>query len=217
MGWTTTYDARSTREEVVRSYIGDPETCATCGWGEAGHPRVSGSEYDELYGARTGAKRPAPHEYQRRGELRRLVDYSQVGWTEVYLAVQDIDTGEVWAGVCLVNRSHGSLSMKELSETMGPFYYRCPERILDVLTPTDSESANTWRAKCREYHAARKARPKIRAGDTVRFAAPIRFSNGAELDTLQFVRGSTFSDGWGRYRVSNWRDMPYQSSEELDR
>jgi hypothetical protein len=51
-----------------------------------------------------------------------------------------------------------------MDETMGPVESRCPERILDLLTPTDSEYANEWRARCRAFHAASKARPKIKVG-----------------------------------------------------
>jgi hypothetical protein len=79
-----------------------------------------------------------------------------------------------------------NFGFKEMDETMGPFEARCPERILDLLTPTTNEQALKWRAACREYHAQRRAqagqRLKLRPGLVVRTAAPVVFSNGAEAE-----------------------------------
>ncbi len=41
---------------------------------------------------------------------------------------------------------------KLVDESMGPFDYDCPIRIINKLTPTDSEWANEWRRKCIERH-----------------------------------------------------------------
>ena len=41
---------------------------------------------------------------------------------------------------------------------MGPCYYDCPKSILDLLSPTNNEYANNWRAKCREQ-IAKKTNP----------------------------------------------------------
>ena len=48
------------------------------------------------------------------------------------------------------SKDYFNFSYKEMDETVGPCYYDCPKGILDLLTPTDSEWANNWRAKCRE-------------------------------------------------------------------
>ena len=40
--------------------------------------------------------------------------------------------------------------IKTMDETMGPFYYDCPKRILKMLSPTDNEAALEWRRKCAE-------------------------------------------------------------------
>ena len=72
-----------------------------------------------------------------------------------YYAAVDNGEGEVFAVVALTKGQDKSdpyfnFGMKSMDETMHPYYYDCPKAILDLLTPTDSESANEWRAKCRE-------------------------------------------------------------------
>lgn len=47
-------------------------------------------------------------------------------------------------------RDYYNFGYKMMDETEGPYYNRCPKSILDLLTPTDSEFANRWRARCRE-------------------------------------------------------------------
>lgn len=42
---------------------------------------------------------------------------------------------------------------KVIHETCGPCESKCPNRILNLLSPTDSEWANEWRMRCREYNA----------------------------------------------------------------
>lgn len=46
---------------------------------------------------------------------------------------------------------------KDMDETMLPYYFDCPKSILDLLSPTDNESALEWRRKCRERIAEKKS------------------------------------------------------------
>lgn len=69
--------------------------------------------------------------------------------------IVDIPTNEqqVFGAVFLTStdsKDYFNFSYKDMDETVGPCYYDCPKGILDLLTPTDSEWANNWRAKCRE-------------------------------------------------------------------
>lgn len=82
-----------------------------------------------------------------------------------YAAVETVnkETGErrVWAAVIKVHQTRGDYGFcyKDMDETMGPVYTDCPAKILDLLTPTDNEYANEWRARCRrnlEVAAERK-------------------------------------------------------------
>jgi hypothetical protein len=126
------------------------------------------------------------------------------------------DPETVFALVCLTNwapNDQFNFGYKDQDEQMGPCDVDCPERILDLLTPTEHENSLAWRASCRKRNAVRAAKPKVKKGDCVRFALPIRFSNGAELGTLRFESRNTFvsTDGFDqRYKVSGWRERGYE-------
>lgn len=55
---------------------------------------------------------------------------------------------------------NGGWGYKGLSEDMGPYHYDCPISLLDKASEPINENAKAWRAKVREIHAAKKAKPK---------------------------------------------------------
>lgn len=73
-----------------------------------------------------------------------------------YAAVETVhkESGErrVWAAVIKVTHTRGyhGFCYKDMDETMGPNEAHCPAKILDLLTPTDNEYADEWRARCRK-------------------------------------------------------------------
>jgi hypothetical protein len=77
---------------------------------------------------------------------------------EVYAAIRSKDDPAKIIGVVfLTNFCHmsglgDSFGYQGMDEGMHPFNYNCPESILDMLTPTDSEWANKWRQECRNTH-----------------------------------------------------------------
>ena len=94
-----------------------------------------------------------------------------------------------------------------MSEDMGPYRYDCPARILDLVTPTDSDTANRWRASCREALARRAKCRQLRAGMTIRLHHPMKFTDGAEIDTFKVVArllkpGLAFDHGGRLYKPS---------------
>lgn len=56
-------------------------------------------------------------------------------------------------GVVLTSMQNQVLMKNIIEEFHGPMHYDCPSRILDILTPTDNNYANSWRKKCGEYQA----------------------------------------------------------------
>lgn len=56
---------------------------------------------------------------------------------------------------------------KDMDETMHPYYYDCPLRLLDATKPDGEESE--WRKAVRAYHAKRKTAPKPEQGMTVTY------------------------------------------------
>lgn len=58
---------------------------------------------------------------------------------------------------------------KDMSEDCGPYQAECPERILNLLTETDSEYANKWREACRAKIAAKKNKPAVKLGTALTY------------------------------------------------
>ena len=120
------------------------------------------------------------------GKSVKVLDCATVNRTTAYLAVEiikPIEGRRVIAVVCLIrySRDYYNFTYKDMDEGMGPFYYDCPERILNLLTRTDSESALKWRAQCRENLAKNKNRITLHVGYILHFEKPIKFTNGQEL------------------------------------
>jgi len=91
--------------------------------------------------------------------------------------IEDIPEGErrVWAAVFLTTtdaKDYCNFSYKDMDESVSPFKSECPVSILNLLSPTDDEYANEWRARCRE-NAARKKSPdtlsNLPVGAVIRF------------------------------------------------
>lgn len=99
---------------------------------------------------------------------------------------------------------------KDMDETEGPNESRCPARILGLLSPTDNEYALHWRQRCLDNLAGKVP---VKKGQAVRFARPIRFGNGQELQELAWSGsgGLFFGPCGGRYRISGWRKMKYEA------
>jgi len=106
------------------------------------------------------------------GRWGRVVDCAVVGCNTAYLAYATGDAGgvsKVGAMVCLLchPRGYHNFGYKDMDESLHPFYYDCPERILRRLTPCDDEEANRWRQKCWERLAARTDGKRRRAAEWV--------------------------------------------------
>ena len=156
---------------------------------------------------------------------RRVLDSAIVNRTEYYAAVEYVTPeGErhVWAAVFLLKfhpkaRDGYTFGYKDMDETCGPYAWRCPVRILDLLTETDNEYANSWRLKCREYHARRGALPKLAEGMRLRVlnesVPTINGMDVREVSVLRAGRKPLFKmEGFGGYfRWPSWRQ--YQIEE----
>ncbi|MCL6560684.1 MAG: hypothetical protein K6U74_18200, partial [Firmicutes bacterium] len=114
---------------------------------------------------------------------------------------------EVIAYVCLLHYTPSYINnfgYKDMEESMGPYQYDCPERILRLLTPTENEYALKWREKCWENIQKRKARPRLTEGAVIEFAEPISFADGWEEKVFQVVnpRRHIFKAGRQLYKIS---------------
>ncbi|WP_159599936.1 DUF6927 domain-containing protein [Agromyces humi] len=137
-------------------------------------------------------------------------------WSNVYYAaVRDNRTGSVFALVIPFTRvpnpnAYTNFYYKTMDETVHPLYYDATAAILDALTDTTYEGAKEWRDKAREAVNAAAATPKVKRGDTVKFARALTFTSGLAADTLTFVERSTFRLPTGQLaRIPNWKRLSF--------
>lgn len=143
-------------------------------------------------------------------------------------------TTRIWAAVFKLeflprSSSFETFRYKDMSEDSGPFEDTCPARILNRLTPTDSQYANEWRERCRARLARREAN-KVSDGDCIRFERAVGFTVNSrpgriERDTFRVVvQGRRVSfmavdeDGRDDFTCSipNWRDRSFRKLEGDD-
>ncbi|AEG14533.1 hypothetical protein Desku_0934 [Desulfofundulus kuznetsovii DSM 6115] len=159
------------------------------------------------------------------GRYGKILDCAVVNLRTAYIAYEIGDVQgkrEVTAIVCALSfspNSYYNFCYKDMSESMGPYYYDCPERILKMLTPTDHEWAREWREKCWERIRAKKTRPKLKRGMIIKFADSIVFKSRRQEDTFRVEdpRRLIFSDRWGkRYKLRrDTLDWEFQVLEDF--
>lgn len=167
---------------------------------------------------------------------QELLALRVVNMREAYGAVREPD-GRVWALVCLLDfvpHRGFNIGYKDMDESMGPNADRCPQDILDLLTPTDSQWANEWRDRCRARLAKRSITFKV--GDVVEFNEAVEFANHVSYSTfyVKSVKPWRVSDGayttlrvtrdWLRnvisqggakhYDAAGWRALTYSRQRE---
>lgn len=125
-------------------------------------------------------------------DSRRLVDISVKG-NVAYCAVHLVGKSETIGVVVLMQKDGGDWNYRIIAEAEGPLQFECPARVLDRLTPTNSEMAIQWREKCRALAARRKP---IKAGSVITLDDPVTFSDG--------VREATFTC------ESHWQGRRYR-------
>ena len=105
-----------------------------------------------------------------------LVDHAVHG-NELYAVLRRKDTGLRFIVVILMQGTRGAYhgvyrwGYKDMDESMGPYAYNCPERLL-AQSDCQHESSVAWREHCREVRAARTKHGRfikqLKPGDKVR-------------------------------------------------
>ena len=98
---------------------------------------------------------------------------AQIGRTFYAAAERRDEPGEVFGLVILTNRQGASFGYKVMDEGMGPCESEAPAAILDLLSPTKSEYAINWRARCRA-NIARKSVGYVKAQQFELLAEPFQ-------------------------------------------
>jgi hypothetical protein len=81
-------------------------------------------------------------------------------------------------------KSDYNFSYKDMDESMGPYYFRCPNDILDLLSETDNKGSLEWRSACRKRNDI-SAKVKVTKDALVVFENPIKFSNGFQAKVFK--------------------------------
>jgi len=91
-------------------------------------------------------------------------------WGELYLAVETPRNNNVSIAVVLIRKSDGEYGYKIMDESMGPYYYNCPDRILKLSTDS-YETSIKWRAECVSVRGHRRLQKhllsKLTHGDCI--------------------------------------------------
>ncbi|MCT2300186.1 hypothetical protein M3G04_04615 [Dietzia cinnamea] len=123
-------------------------------------------------------------------------------WSRELFAAVDDGAGNVTCHVLLGASHNGEVCVKALHEDMGPCVNPDPpSRVLDALTPTDSEYARIFRKEAADA-LQRKKVAKAMVGRAIRFERSIPYSNGDREDfRVESMSLFTSPDGTGRYRA----------------
>lgn len=142
---------------------------------------------------------------------------------DTYVAAKSPKTGKVQALVFVFSNRKGEGMYKIMGEEEGPFYYNCPQRILNKLTePAPNLVAAEWRQTCRSYNSknshyrayrivGRNPGRKSRIGIDVVNGFPYRARNlraatGYETETEAQKVLDTVKDELQGRRVEAWVD-----------
>jgi hypothetical protein len=122
------------------------------------------------------------------GDKHTIIASALVG-TTWYGALEFVPaTGDrtVIALVVLTSRRGGGFAYKDMTENGGPYETTCPARILDLLTPPQSENARLWREACDKYRATKRAAQVAKPvpGNRVVFNTPINYGGIALSDFI---------------------------------
>jgi len=142
-----------------------------------------------------------------------VVKSSMVG-TVYYGAIKKESTGEIFGSVILTSKNGSyNFGYKSMDESYGPYESKCPLSILNILTPTDNESANRWRQRCRDYHEQKKsptAFANLPVGTNVIWTIPSdRFTCGKKGEKVGLTKTKRHKSRAYWFCISgNWRISP---------
>ena len=78
------------------------------------------------------------------------------GQKAFYVALRKLEDGKVVALVYLTRRKNGSIAIKVIGESSGPAQIEAPASFIYLLSATDNEWANQWRADCINHYISTK-------------------------------------------------------------
>lgn len=160
--------------------------------------------------------------YEGEKNSYRVLDLAIVQLREAYVALEkrnkiNSDDIEVIGVVCLLDYVDGEIGIKVMDETSLPYYFKCPARILRMLTPTENENALGWRKECENYHE--KNARKMTEGQIIKFAAPLNFRGYGDATMFRYTRNgrkeffyALSDEKRPRFacRITNWKQREFE-------
>lgn len=101
-------------------------------------------------------------------------------------------------GLCLLGKSGRTFQTwgyKDMDETMHPYFYDCPLRLIDTATEPLNDSAARWREAVREYWKKKASKPKPIAGMRVNYGGTDYILNGKAQGNRRGWMVTRVSDG----------------------
>jgi hypothetical protein len=90
-------------------------------------------------------------------EVVKIVEgKNNYGEKAFYVAAKKKGDNKVFAVVFLTRRKNGSVAVKVIGESAGPGHIEAPANFIYLLSPTENEWANQWRAECINNYIATK-------------------------------------------------------------
>lgn len=147
------------------------------------------------------------------GESQQVLASTLIGMREYYAAVEQrrrTHPPRTKALVFLIETGRGTdrgtWGYKGMNEDWGPYACQCPEKILDLLDPPETEASKRWRERCRAHARTKAAMRSLRHGQTIHLHRPVNVS-GQEHSKFRVVqlpgrRNPVFSTGTQLVRIS---------------
>jgi hypothetical protein len=91
----------------------------------------------------------------------KIVDHALRG-NHLWIQFEQSD-GKRLVGLCLLGSSRRAFptwGYKDMDETMHPYYYDCPLRLIDTATEPLNEGSAKWREAVREYWKKKASKPR---------------------------------------------------------
>ena len=99
----------------------------------------------------------------------------------------------VFGLVVLTSKRDGEICYKFVDETMGPCNYNAPQKVLNVLTDTDSDYANKWRDDCWLWHKTkREFNSLMKIGNSIKVLKDLPYKSAWGVD-MTIPNGSIIS------------------------
>ena len=147
---------------------------------------------------------------------------------ELYTLLRDKETKQSIICVSLVSLCKDKWGYKGMDETMEPYYYNCPQKILKLAEESEpiSDNAKHWRDKCWETIKRKKEVKAIKVGTILTFKKPFSFTNGVSADTFilsesidlhnrkktyfrLFSKSESKVKSEVRYNIKGWKKMDF--------